>query len=111
MGGSSALDPGRPRLQDWFSDWARDLFVGKRSRLPKKRLGIDTLEPRLLLSGDPIAAAMTITSDATLRVVEKEYNRGTEDEPDNVKEKRVQLIQGVSALGSNVIAERRDRRN
>ena len=96
------------RLPDWLNDWAQDLFLGKGSRLPKKRAGIDTLEPRLLLSGDPISAAMSFATDnATLRVVEVEYNRGTVDEPDNVKEKRIQLIQGIDAAGSNVIAERR----
>ncbi len=99
------------KLPDWFNDWARDLFVGKRSRLPKKRPGIDALEPRLLLSGDPLTAiAMNFaTNDATLRVVEVEYNRGTTDEPDNVKEKRLQLIQGIDAspTTANVTAEYR----
>ena len=105
---------GAGRLSQFLNSWTRGLFAkpARRSKhvLRKKRSGIDALEPRVLLSGDPISAAMSFAagnSDATLRVVEVEYNRGTADAPDTQKEHRLQLIQGVSATGSNVIAERR----
>ncbi len=100
-----------PSLADRLDKIARSFFaVQRKARLPKPRKAIDQLEPRLLLSGDPISATMAVGVSATLRVAEFRYNAGTEDEPDEQKELRVQLVQGINPLVSerdNVIAERR----
>lgn len=98
-----------PSLADRLDQIVRAMFpTGSKARLPRRRKAVDQLEPRLLLSGDPISASMVVGANATLRVAEVSFNAGTEDEPDEQKELRVQLVQGINPTGTgNVIAERR----
>ena len=89
---------------------ARALLRPTRARLPRRRPALDVLEPRLLLSGDPMAAGFAVAEDATLRVTE--VQKETEDDAkadEKDTELRVQLIEGVdpAPASATVIAERR----
>lgn len=79
-------------------------LIGKGSGLAPRRQGLEALEPRLLLSGDPLSAAFAINGAATLQVVEVQ-TAGANDEQGS--ELRLQLVQGVQAGGDTVLAERR----
>jgi hypothetical protein len=102
---AQTLDPKWPeRLWRWI-----DRRVSGEGRvLPKRQPGIDVLEPRLLLSADPLTAAFAVTADAALRISDVEY---TTDEANKkkAKELRVQLVQGIDPSGTTVLAERRIR--
>ena len=99
---ANGIPPERtPSLAKRLDDIARTLFpVRQRARLPKRRKAVDMLEPRLLLSGDPIAA---LSGAGTLRVAEVNYDTGTTDSPEQQKELRIQLVQGVNPTGENVV--------
>jgi len=97
-----------PKWPERLWRWIDRRVSGEGRALPKRQPGIDVLEPRLLLSGDPLTASFAVTADAAMRVSEVEYvsdaAKGKTD-----KELRVQLVQGTDPAGTNVVAERRIR--
>lgn len=100
---SGSLDPASQPLPDRLWSWMERRLRPEGAGLSRRRAGIDTLEPRLLMSGDPVTATAALATGidtATLRVT-------TVDTGNNTSENRLQLIQGTSATPSsaNVISE------
>jgi hypothetical protein len=89
----SAAMPITRSLPDRLVRWFGNALQGEGRHLPRRRPGIDTLEPRLLLSADPVtvAASVTFGGDVTLRVSEVEYKEDP-DTGESIKESRLQLV-------------------
>ena len=92
-------------LPNRFVRWLDRAIRGEAADLPKRRPGIDVLEPRLLLSADPLTAAFAFVGTSTLRVSEVEFDTPDVNDGDETeKELRLQLVYGED---NTVFAERR----
>jgi hypothetical protein len=96
-------------LPDRFLNW-----LGRsrknRAHLTRRASGIEALEPRVLLSGDPLTATWSVAANAALRVSEVQYDADpSANGVDTKSEFRLQLVQGADASGTNVQSELRIR--
>ena len=92
-------------LPDRFVGWFNGLLFDEAPYLHPRRRGIEVLEPRILLSGDPLSASFAMVADgrATLRVVEVEYASDPHElGSSKEKERRLQLF-GVNASGVDAV--------
>lgn len=84
-------------LPDKLWTWLAKRVRSEGASLRKRRPGIDMLEPRLLMSGDPVTASAALaagTENAALRITEVKVG-------DNQTEQQLQLIEGTNAEASD----------
>ncbi|PTE20061.1 hypothetical protein C5F48_19550, partial [Cereibacter changlensis JA139] len=89
--------PEGPKLPGRLWSWLDRRLKAEGASLSRRRPGIDVLEPRLLMSGDPataVAAMAAGVENATLRITQV-------DTGNNTSEDRLQLIQGTNAANTS----------